>query len=81
MKPPCLHGDLRQLLRRYPKGLTVSAVARHLDKDESAVRRSLHSCWGAYIAGWEEVASNRWAAIWSVVRVPPSQTKPKGKSK
>lgn len=76
MRPP-LHPQLRRILSKHPAGMDVASLAKLIDSDPATVRRSLRSCYGAYVIAWQQATTGVWSQCWAVVPVPPHAIKPK----
>ena len=76
--------EARQLLRRYPNGLTDKAIAKRLTIKRSLmdVNLMLDSMGDAYIHDWQKgTPCFPWRPIWRVVDVPPNCPRPKAPTK
>ena len=71
------HNTIREVLMRYPDGLTSSQIAELTGISYRSVRKSLESVFGVYIDRWENVTyRNNLAAVWVIVDVPENCPKP-----
>lgn len=76
--------EARQLLRRYPNGLTDKAIAKRLTVKRSlkGVNLLLESMGDAYIHEWQPGSPKfPWRPVWRVVEVPPNCPRPKAPTK
>lgn len=62
---------VRDLLKTYPDGLSVTEIAGFLNITNDGARKSLRHMPDAYIARWELAANLRYMSVWCVV-VPPA---------
>lgn len=69
---------IRAALRDNPDGLTATALARLLEKDENNVRRYIRKMPDAYIDRWEGPHRGQYTAVWCVVIPPDNCPHPSG---
>lgn len=73
------HAILREILRKYPDGLTAPELARILDKPPADVRRSVNSMPDVYIDRWTAPKRGQTAAVYVAVEVPENCPRPRSK--
>lgn len=74
-----MKAEARELLRRYPNGLTDKAIAKRLTikRSLSDVSHLLETMGDAYIARWEPGTPKfPWRPVWRIVDVPPHCPRP-----
>jgi len=67
---------LRELLKAYPDGVSVTELAEMTGVTPDGARKSLKNMPDTYIARWEPAANGRMMSVWCVVVPPPDAVNP-----